>query len=229
MTSNVLSSLGLGNIDIGYILIGSLVLFLILLVLLIVTMVKQSKLKKRYEAFMLGSDAKSMEEEISGLFQDINTLKGETKDNKKEIKHIYRRLETVFQKIGIVKYDAFQQMGGKLSFSLALLDENDNGFIMNSVHSTDGCYSYTKEIKNGECEISLGEEEQKALDMAMNHEMRGRKSADRKTEKTIMSARMIMLFFFILFIPFFVFCNRYLWIYLSLIIHTKLLYNFSCI
>ena len=103
MTSNVLSSLGLGNIDIGYILIGSLVLFLILLVLLIVTMVKQSKLKKRYEAFMLGSDAKSMEEEISGLFQDINTLKGETKDNKKEIKHIYRRLETVFQKIGIVK------------------------------------------------------------------------------------------------------------------------------
>lgn len=183
MTSNVLSSLGLGNIDIGYILIGSLVLFLILLVLLIVTMVKQSKLKKRYEAFMLGSDAKSMEEEISGLFQDINTLKGETKDNKKEIKHIYRRLETVFQKIGIVKYDAFQQMGGKLSFSLALLDENDNGFIMNSVHSTDGCYSYTKEIKNGECEISLGEEEQKALDMAMNHEMRGRKSADRKTEK----------------------------------------------
>ena len=52
----------------------------------------------------------------------------------------------------------------------------NNGFILNSVHSPDGCYSYTKEIKNGECEISLGEEEQKALDMAMNHEMRGRKS-----------------------------------------------------
>lgn len=58
-------------------------------------------------------------------------------------------------------------MGGKLSFCLALLDENNNGFILNSVHSTEGCYSYTKEIKNGNCNISLGEEEKKALDMAM--------------------------------------------------------------
>lgn len=170
MTSEIMNSLGLGALDIAYLFIGILALILILFILLIITMVKQSKLKKRYQAFMLGSDAKSMEDEIAGLFQDINILKGETKDNKKEIKHIYKRLETVFQKIGIVKYDAFQQMGGKLSFSLALLDENDNGFIMNSVHSTDGCYSYTKEIKNGECEISLGEEEKKALNMAMNHD-----------------------------------------------------------
>ena len=51
---------------------------------------------------------------------------------------------------------------------LALLDEGNNGFIINSVHSTDGCYSYTKEIKKGECEISLGEEEQQALNIAMN-------------------------------------------------------------
>ena len=55
-----------------------------------------------------------------------------------------------YDTVGIIKYDAFQQMGGKLSFSLALLDENNNGFIINSVHSTEGCYSYTKEIKNGE-------------------------------------------------------------------------------
>ena len=67
----------------------------------------------------------------------------------------------------MVKYDAFKQMGGRLSFSLALLDENNNGFILNSVHSSDGCYSYTKEIKNGGCEISLGEEEEQALKIAM--------------------------------------------------------------
>ena len=64
-------------------------------------------------------------------------------------------------------FDAFNQMGGKLSFCLALLDENNNGFILNSVHSTEGCYSYTKEIQNGICEISLGNEEEKALNMAM--------------------------------------------------------------
>ena len=58
-------------------------------------------------------------------------------------------------------------MGGQLSFSLALLNENNDGFVLNSVHSTDGCYSYTKEIKNGESAISLGEEEKLALDKAM--------------------------------------------------------------
>lgn len=168
MKSQLLESIGLGNIDIAYILIGLLILILILLILLIVSMVKQSKLKKRYEAFMQGSDAQSMESQIAGLFQDIDTLKKDTKDNGKEIRHIYKRLETVFQKIGIVKYDAFKQMGGQLSYSLALLDEGNNGFIINSVHSTDGCYSYTKEIKKGECEISLGEEEQQALNIAMN-------------------------------------------------------------
>ena len=46
-------------------------------------------------------------------------------------------------------------------------DENDNGFVLNSVHSTEGCYSYTKEIKNGQCDITLGEEEKQALDIAM--------------------------------------------------------------
>ena len=175
MTSNLLNSMGLGNVDIGYFIIAFTALILILLVLLIVVLVKQSKLKKRYEAFMCGSDAKSMEEEIAGLFQDMDLLKKQVEKDGKEIKHIYKRLETVFQKVGIVKYDAFKQMGGQLSFCIALLDENNNGFVMNSVHSTDGCYSYTKAIHEGECEISLGEEEQRALQMAINHEFLSKK------------------------------------------------------
>ena len=73
-------------------------------------------------------------------------------------------------KKNIVKYDAFNQMGGQLSFSLALLDENNNGFILNSVHSAEGCYSYTKEIIGGKCAIDLGEEEKQALALAMKSE-----------------------------------------------------------
>ena len=69
--------------------------------------------------------------------------------------------------MGLIKYDAFNQMGGQLSFSLALLNENNNGFILNSVHSTEGCYSYTKEIRNGECAVELGKEEAEALAAAM--------------------------------------------------------------
>ena len=167
MNSELLSSIGLGSIDIGHILIGMIVFILILMVLVIIQISNTSKLKKKYAKFMQGKDAKSLEKDIIGLYEDNKFIKAIADKNKKDIRNLYKRQESSFQKIGIMKYDAFHQMGGKLSFSLALLDENDNGFILNSVHSTEGCYTYTKEIKNGQSMISLGEEEKQALDMAM--------------------------------------------------------------
>lgn len=167
MTSNFLSQIGLGNIDIGYILLGMLIVIIILLVLVIVSLVKNSKLKKRLDKFMKGKDAQSLEKEIVGLYEDNKFLKNMVDSNKKDIRKLYKQLEKAFQKCGLVKYDAYQQMGGLLSFSLALLDENNNGLIINSVHSTEGCYTYTKEVRNGVCELELSNEERVALDQAM--------------------------------------------------------------
>lgn len=167
MSSEFLNSIGLGGVDIGYILLGVIILFFILLIVTIVQITKTSKLKKRYEKFMQGKEAKSLEKDIMGLYEDNKFLKVTVDKNKQDIRKLYKNMELTFQKIGIVKYDAFHQMGGKLSFSLALLNENNDGFILNSVHSSEGCYSYTKEIKNGECSISLGDEEEKALNIAM--------------------------------------------------------------
>lgn len=168
MNYNLLSEIGLGNFDLTYLFIGMFVLILILGIMIIVQLVKFDKLSKRYKKFMGGKNAKSLEKDIVGLYEDIKFLKTSMEKNKKDIQTLYRKFGRAFQKVGIVKYDAFSQMGGQLSFSLALLDENDNGFILNSVHSTEGCYSYTKEIKNGLCDISLGEEEKQALDIAMD-------------------------------------------------------------
>ncbi len=168
MNNYFLTSVGLGNLDIGIILIILAAVILILLILNIVNMCFISNLKKRYKKFMLGKNASSLENEITALFEDNKFIKTSIEKNKKDIKTLYHKFESSFQKIGIIKYDAFSQIGGKLSFCLALLDENNNGFILNSVHSTDGCYSYTKEIKGGECKTSLSEEEEQALDMAMN-------------------------------------------------------------
>ena len=174
MNSEFLSTIGMGSIDIGYILLGLLIILLILIILVIVQITKFSKLKKRYEKFMRGKNAASLENDIADIFQDMKFLKTSVEKNKKDIRVLYKNMESTFQKVGIIKYDAFNQMGGKLSFSLALLDENDNGFILNSVHSSDGCYSYTKIIKNGGkshvefvIATNLGEEEKQALDMAM--------------------------------------------------------------
>lgn len=166
--SEVLKSMGMGGMDIGYLFIGISVVLLILLIFLIVQIKKLNTLKARMDKFMLGKDSKSLEKDIIALYEDNKFLKIATDKNKKDIRALYKIMESAIQKVGVVKYDAFQQMGGKLSFSLALLDENNNGFILNSVHSTEGCYTYTKEIRNGESTISLGEEEKKALSIAMS-------------------------------------------------------------
>lgn len=170
MTSALLDSMGLGSLDVGYIFIGMAIMILILLILIIVQMVQISKLKNRYAKFMSGKDAKSLEKEIISICEDNNFLKAAAERNKKDIRKLFYNMEFTFQKCGIVKYDAFRQMGGKLSFSLALLNKKNDGFIINSVHSSEGCYSYTKEVRDGKCDISLGEEEAQALKMAIGED-----------------------------------------------------------
>lgn len=170
MNNSFLSSVGMGNLDIGIVLLVIAVILLAVLVLSIVNICSISKLSKKYKKFMTGKSAKSLENEIVGLFEDNKFLRSSIEKNKKDIRIIYKNMESTFQKLGIIKYDAFNQMGGKLSFCVALLDENDNGFIINSVHSTEGCYSYTKQIIRGQSDIDLGKEEKQALDMAMQSE-----------------------------------------------------------
>ena len=170
LTSSFLNQIGMGNFDLGYLLIAMAVVILVLIVILVMLIVqirKTNKLKSRLDKFFLGKDGTSLEEDIAALFEDNKFLKSNTEKNKKDIRVLYKNMESAFQKMGLVKYDAFNQMGGQLSFCLALLDENNNGFIINSVHSTEGCYSYTKEVKLGETTIPLGKEEEEAMAIAM--------------------------------------------------------------
>lgn len=168
VNNDLLNNIGLGTLDIGYLFIGLLAVILILIILVIVMLCKISKLTKRCNSFMKGKAGKSLEQDIVRLYEDNQVLKSGMNDNKRDIRSINKQLAKAFQKVGIVRYDAFQTMGGKLSYSLVMLDEKDNGFILNTIHSSEGCYSYTKDIVNGQCDISLSNEEQKAIDMAKN-------------------------------------------------------------
>ena len=166
MDSSFFDSLGLDP-DPGVLFLLLFVLILILIAMTLVLIAKYSRLKTSYDVFMSGRDAQSMEEAILSLFQDIDRLKVISEKNVKDIGLIIEDLKETYQRVGIVKYDAFKEMGGKLSFSIALLNDNKTGFILNSVHSSDGCYVYTKEIIDGESPISLGDEEKKALMLAL--------------------------------------------------------------
>ena len=117
---------------------------------------------------MRGKDMESMEELIMKRFDDMDKMLEDTEKNVNDIKTLFDNMKDTVQKAGVVKYDAFNEMGGKLSFALAMLDGNNTGFVINSMHSREGCYTYIKEIIDGKSYIPLGAEEQKALNQAMD-------------------------------------------------------------
>lgn len=167
MNSDFLNNIGIGSWDMGLVVFIMAAIIFFAVIAVIVLSIELCKLKKRYNRFCGGKGAKSLENEIGTMFEENKAIRELTDKNKRDIRVIYHTLETTFQKVGLVRYDAFPQMGGNLSFSLALLNQKDNGFIINSVHGTDGCYTYSKEIKGGHCDIALGAEEQEALNKAM--------------------------------------------------------------
>ena len=169
MSSQLLESIGLGGLDIAYVLIALLILIIVLFILVIIQFNKMKKLQKKYTRFMKGKDAKSLEGQILGLYDENSAIQRETERNRKDIKEIQRRLDYCYQKLGVVKYDAFNHMGGQLSFCIALLNDKNDGFILNSVQSADGCYTYTKDVKKGECSITLSNEEKEALEKALGY------------------------------------------------------------
>lgn len=170
MESKILEALG---IDPGIIIIAMLVLIVVLFVLVISVNMKYTRLKLSYNSFMRGKDAKTLEESILERFEELDNLTTATLKNRQAIRKLNEDMLTNFQKVGILKYDAFQEMGGKLSFALTLLDGNNSGYIINSMHSREGCYNYIKEIVKGESYIELSEEEAESLDRAIFQETLG--------------------------------------------------------
>lgn len=156
------------GIDSDYIIIGLCGVLLILFILVIINIVQMKKLKKNYRIFMSGKDAKTLEDTLIQRLDQVDSLLESNEENDRNIKVLSKNMQCTYQKIGLIKYDAFHEMGGKLSFSLAMLDMRNNGFIINAMHTREGCYTYIKEIIDGNSVIVLSEEEQEALKRAMN-------------------------------------------------------------
>ena len=159
-----------GQLNQDQMILMAVLVFAILTVLLlsttIILLVKIISLTKKYNAFMKGSDGNTLESTILTRFKEIDVLKEESKYTIEKLNIACETLIGAYQKIGIVKYDAFKEMGGKLSFSLCLLDDENNGFILTSMHTREGCYTYVKEIIKGESFVVLAAEERNALEEA---------------------------------------------------------------
>lgn len=152
-------------------------LFLILFIMQIVILIfciaihdKYKQLQRSYSVFMRGKNGKSLEKSIFNKFEELDEISALVKINEADIKDIREKMKTHYQKAGIVKYDAFQEMGGELSFVLTMLDENNNGWIFNAMHSREGCYTYVKEVVKGESYIELSSEEKECLEKTIYQE-----------------------------------------------------------
>ena len=149
-----------------------MVLLLVVVVILLICVFNLSlglnRLNRKYTLFMKGKDGQSLERLFKRKFDLIEKLVRSTDDNGEEIEKIWKVMDKSLNKYGIVKYDAFEDMGGKLSFVLAMLDKNNTGFLLNAIHSRENCFLYIKEIVNGDSYVVLSEEEVEALKQAVN-------------------------------------------------------------
>lgn len=137
--------------------------------LIIVVMHLHSRINQmnvRYRHFMKGEDGKSLEKGFIRRFSQVEDLLNSQHELADDMKLIDSRVGRTLYKYGIVKYDAFDDVGGKLSFALAMLDGNNTGFVLNAIHSKDNCFLYIKEVVAGESFIMLSNEEMKALQAA---------------------------------------------------------------
>ena len=167
MEKGLLSNIG---IDPAYLIILLFLIQVLLFVLLISVNLKYNRLKTIYLSFMKGKNGRNLEESFLERFKEIEDLSEKIKKHQSNIEEIYGKIKKCYQKIGIVRYDAFQEMGGNLSFVLTMLDEENNGWILNAIHSRGGCYTYVKEIVKGQSYIELAEEEKECLDKAIFQE-----------------------------------------------------------
>lgn len=166
MQSRILDSLGF---DPAIILIIMMAIMVFVLIYMVRISMKLTRFLKRYRIFMRGKDAVSLEKAFAQKFLEVDRLMEMSKNQANEISRLKEVLSRTTNKIGIVKYDAFPDVGGKLSFALAMLDESNSGFVLNAIHSREGCYTYVKEIVKGESYIVLGQEEKEALRQAVNY------------------------------------------------------------
>lgn len=146
-------------------------IMVLLLIGFVVILVKCSKLNRRYQDFMrkLGN-GENLEEDLQTYMSRVEEVERKNKKTSEQVKELDEDLTKCIQKVGIVRYSAFKDTGSDLSFALALLDENDDGVVLNGIYSREMSNIYAKPVKQGESTYTVSEEEAQAIEKAIQAE-----------------------------------------------------------
>lgn len=126
-----------------------------------------SKLKKKYRKMMRGNDNKNIEEVINNYLDEVEKIKENNDNLMNQFGTITSKLNRSIQKTAITRYKAFDDIGSDLSFSLALLDDENNGVILTSLYGRNESTVYAKPIDNGISRYDMSDEEKEVLDIAL--------------------------------------------------------------
>ena len=143
------------------------ILLIALIAIVIVETILVLLIHKRYVSFMkkIGNGS-NLDELLKKYLNDVEQVK---KDNI-EIKNYYTKLDqdiaACVQKVGLVRYNAFRDVGSDLSFAIALLDGNDNGVVLNGIYGSESSNIYAKPIRKKESSYQLSQEEEYAVEIA---------------------------------------------------------------
>jgi hypothetical protein len=134
-------------------------MFMILMYLLL----SLSGLKERYNSLMKGKDGKSLEEMFSARLGELEEARRDIRSLKSGQSELTAQLALCVQKMGVVRFNAFEDTGGDLSFAIALLDEKDNGCVISSIYGRSEARCYAKPVAAGQSLYALSGEEKQAI------------------------------------------------------------------
>ena len=144
------------------------VILCILIIAFIVLLVKLFSINKKYKTFInkLGN-GNNIEEDLENYMYRVERVEKQHAEIRGLINTIDTNMTNCIQKIGIVRYNAFKDTGSDLSFALAMLDEKNNGVVLNGIYSREMSNIYAKPVENGKSTYTISEEEQQAIQKAI--------------------------------------------------------------
>lgn len=146
-----------------------LILNLILLVWAIIGNIRIKNIHDKDKVFMekLGKGT-NIKDDLNEYMKEVKTTEDEIKRVSTYCKKLDKKTEACLQKVGVVRYNAYKDTGSDLSFAICLLDQNNNGIVLNGIYSRETSNIYAKPIQNGKSTYKITPEEQKAIDEAVN-------------------------------------------------------------
>jgi hypothetical protein len=153
--------------NIGWI-VGGLLVVVVALVLAVVGLIRRTgRLGRRLDGMTAGSDDKSLEAVLGSHLERVRQVVRDVDAIGTRTAVIERDIQASFGRVGLVRFNPFEDTGGNQSFALALLDGKGDGFVVSSLHSRTGTRIYAKAIAAGASETALSEEESGALRQAL--------------------------------------------------------------